>query len=92
MTRISDARVCEIAREGGEKSIFRTGLINEGLHAWKMHKVLSIYKDHQVTLCNAAEIAGFSLSELLAELPKQKIIFQYNMAELNEDLEYARGK
>ena len=79
-------------REGTEKSIFLTGLIDEGLHEWKMHKALSMYKDHQVTLWKAAEIAGVSLSELLAELPKQKIIFQYDMAELSEDLEYARGK
>ncbi len=79
-------------REGTEKSIFLTELIDEGLHEWKMHKALSMYKDHRVTLWKAAEIAGVSLSELLAELPKQKIIFQYDMAELNEDLEYARGK
>ena len=79
-------------REGTEKSIFLTGLIDEGLHEWKMHKALSMYKDHQVTLWKAAEIAGVSLSELLAELPKQKIIFQYDMAELSEDMEYARGK
>jgi predicted HTH domain antitoxin len=78
--------------EGTEKSIFLTELIDEGLHEWKMHKALSMYKDHRVTLWRAAEIAGVSLSELLAELPKQKIIFQYDMAELNEDLEYARGK
>jgi len=31
------------------------------------------------------------LSELLAELPKQKIIFQYDMLELNEDLEFSCG-
>jgi predicted HTH domain antitoxin len=79
-------------REGTEKSTFLTELIDEGLHEWKMHKALSMYKDHRVTLWRAAEIAGVSLSELLAELPKQKIIFQYDMAELNEDLEYARGK
>ncbi len=57
-----------------------------------MHKALSMYKDHQVTLWKAAKITGVSLSELLAELPKQKIIFQYDMAELSEDMEYARGK
>jgi len=57
-----------------------------------MHKALSLYKDHRVTLWRAAEIAGVPLPELLAELPKQKIIFQYDMEELNEDLEYARGK
>jgi predicted HTH domain antitoxin len=79
-------------REGADKSIFLMELIEEGLHEWKMHKALSMYKDHQVTLWRAAEIAGVSLSEMLAELPKQRIIFQYDMAELNEDLEYARGK
>ncbi|KAF5412968.1 MAG: hypothetical protein C5S47_00310 [Candidatus Methanogasteraceae archaeon] len=56
------------------------------------HSALSMYKDHRVTLWRAAEIAGVSLSEMLAELPKQKIIFQYDMGELNEDLEYTRAK
>jgi len=61
-------------RDGTKKSIFLTGLIDEGLHEWKMHKALSMYNDHRVTLWEAAEIAGVSLSEMLAELPKQKII------------------
>lgn len=78
-------------KEGTERPIFLMGLIEEGLHEWKMHKALSMYKDHRVTLWRAAEIAGVSLSELLAELPKQKIIFQYDMAELNEDLEFSCG-
>ena len=78
-------------KEGTEKSTFLTELIDEGLHEWEMHKALSMYKDHRVTLWRAAEIAGVSLSELLAELPKQKIIFQYDMAELNEDLEFSCG-
>jgi len=79
-------------KEGTKRSIFLMGLIEERLHKWKMYKAPSMYKDHRVTLWRAAEIAGVSLSELLAELPKQKIIFQYDIVELNEDLEYARGK
>ena len=78
-------------REGTEKSTFLTELIGGGLHEWKMHKALSMYKNHQVTLWRAAEIAGVSLSEMLAELPKQKIVFQYDMAELSEDLEFSCG-
>ena len=78
-------------KEGTERSIFLVGLIEVGLREWKIRKALSMYKDHRVTLWRAAEIAGVSLSELLAELPKQKIIFQYDMAELNEDLEFSCG-
>jgi len=51
-----------------------------------------MYKNQEVTLWRAAEIAGISLAELLSELPKRKIIFQYDMEELKEDLEYARSK
>nr|QNO49309.1 hypothetical protein HONBAIEO_00003 [Methanosarcinales archaeon ANME-2c ERB4]QNO49441.1 hypothetical protein JHKIABMC_00047 [Methanosarcinales archaeon ANME-2c ERB4] len=78
-------------KEGTERSIFLMGLIEEGLHGWKMHKALNMYKDYRVTLWRAAEIAGVSLSELLVELSIQKIIFQYDMAELNEDLEFSCG-
>ncbi len=58
----------------------------------KIQKVLRMYQNQEITLWRAAEIAGVSLAELLAELPKQKIVFQYDLEELKEDLEYARGK
>ncbi len=67
-------------------------LIDEGLCEWKIHKALGMYQNQEITLWRAAEIAGVSLAELLSELPKQKIIFQYDTEELKEDLEYARGK
>ncbi|HDN66120.1 MAG TPA: hypothetical protein ENF23_07540 [Methanosarcinales archaeon] len=67
------------------------GLIDEGLHEWEIHKALSMYKDHRVTLWRAGEIVLVSLSELLAELPKQKRIIQYDMAELNEDIKFSCG-
>ncbi len=79
-------------KERTDKSAFLVRLINEGLHEWKLHKVLRMYKNQEITLWKAAEIAGVSLAELLSELPKQKIVFQYDMEELKEDLEYARSK
>ena len=60
--------------------------------AQKIHKVLEMYKNQEITLWKAAEIAGVSLAELLSELPKHKIVFQYDVEELKEDVEYARGK
>jgi predicted HTH domain antitoxin len=65
---------------------------DEGLREWKIHKVLAMYKNQEITLWKAAELAGVSLGELLSELPRQKIVFQYDSEELREDLEYARSK
>jgi predicted HTH domain antitoxin len=79
-------------KEKTDTNSFIVRLIDEGLHEWKIHKVLRMYKNQEITLWKAAEIAGVSLAELLSELPKQKIVFQYDMEELKEDLEYARGK
>jgi predicted HTH domain antitoxin len=81
------------AKEGKiEKSTMITKILKEGLSAWKMNKALEMYRLQKVTLWKAAEIAGVSLGEILAELPKKKIIFQYDLDELREDFEYVRGK
>lgn len=77
-------------KERTDTKSFIVQLIDEGLREWKIHKVLNMYKNQEITLWRAAEIAGISLAELLAELPKQKIVFQYDIEELKEDLEYAR--
>jgi predicted HTH domain antitoxin len=51
-----------------------------------------MYKNQEVSLWKASEIAGVSLAEMLSELPRQKIVFQYDLEELKEDMEYARSK
>lgn len=79
-------------KERADPSDFIARLIDTGLREWKLDKVLRMYKNKEITLWKAAEIAGVSLAELLSELPKQKIVFQYDMEELREDLEYASGK
>ncbi|HOA99863.1 MAG TPA: UPF0175 family protein [Candidatus Atribacteria bacterium] len=79
-------------REKVDKSTLLTKIMEEGLNVWKMNKALEMYRLQKVTLWKAAEIAGVSLAEMLAELPKRKIIFQYDLDELREDLEYARSK
>ncbi|VVB84258.1 Uncharacterised protein [uncultured archaeon] len=79
-------------KERTDTNSFILRLIDEGLREWKIHKVLKMYQKQEITLWRAAEIAGVSLAELLSELPKQKIVFQYDTEELTEDLEYARGK
>lgn len=79
-------------KERTDTNSFIVRLIDEGLREWKIHKVLRMYKNHEITLWRAAEIAGVSLAELLSELPKQKTVFQYDLEELKEDMEYARSK
>jgi predicted HTH domain antitoxin len=69
-----------------------TKIIEEGLDAWKMNKALGMYRAQKVTLWKAAEIAGVTLAEMLAELPKRGTVFQYDLDELREDLEYARSE
>lgn len=79
-------------KERTDTKSFIVRLIDEGLREWKIQKVLKMYKNQEITLWKAAEIAGVSLAELLSELPKQKVVFQYDLEELKEDLEYARSK
>ncbi len=79
-------------KERTDTEAFVLRLIDEGLREWKLHKALGMYKNQEVSLWKASEIAGVSLAELLSELPKQKIVFQYDLEELKEDIEYARSK
>lgn len=79
-------------KEKMDKSTLIAKIVKEGLGAWKMNKALEMYRLQKVTLWKAAEIAGVSLAEMLAELPKRKIVFQYDLDELREDLEYARSE
>jgi predicted HTH domain antitoxin len=79
-------------KERTDTTAFILRLIDEGLREWKLHKALGMYKNQEVSLWKASEIAGVSLAEMLSELPKQKIIFQYDLEELKEDMEYARSK
>ncbi len=96
MTELPEEIMKEIAHwaeeEKVDKSMLLMKMIDEGLRAWKMNKALEMYRLQKVTLWRAAEIAGVSLAEMLAELPKRKIVFQYDLDELREDLKYASGK
>lgn len=67
-------------------------VVEEGLSVWKMNKALEMYNSHKVTLWKAAEIAGVSLAEIFAELPRKGVLFHYDIDELREDLRYARGE
>jgi predicted HTH domain antitoxin len=79
-------------KEKTDTTTFILRLIDEGLHEWKLHKALGMYKNQEISIWKAAEVAGVSLAELLSELPKQKIIFQYDLEDLKEDIEYANSK
>jgi predicted HTH domain antitoxin len=78
--------------EKTDKSDFIARLIDTGLREWTLNKAITMYVNKEISLWKAAEIAGVSLAEMLSELPKRKIIFQYDMEELKEDMEHARRK
>jgi len=96
MTELPDVIMKEISRwaeeEGMDKSVLLRKIIEEGMKGWKMNKALEMYKARRVTLWRAAEIAGVSLAEMLEELPRRKIVFQYDLDDLREDLGYARSE
>ena len=96
MAKLPPEIVKEIAhwaeKEKMDESALITRIVEEGLSAWKMEKALEMYRSQKVTLWKAAEIAGVSLVEMLAELPKRKIVFQYDLDELREDQDYASSE
>jgi len=96
ITELPEEIVKEVERwaqeEKIDKSTLMTRIIEQGLNAWKMNKALEMYKAGRITLWKAAEIAGVSLSEMLVELPRRKIVFHYDLEELREDLDYVHSK
>jgi predicted HTH domain antitoxin len=77
----------EIAREEKvDKSTILDRALERYTKEWALQKAVELYRDGTVTLSRAAEIAGISIWEMIDVLGKRKIILQYDVEDLEEDL------
>jgi predicted HTH domain antitoxin len=83
----------EVERIAAEEKVDRSAVIVRAadlyVRRWKLEKALRSYAEGKVTLWKAAGIAGLSLWELIDEMEKRKVSFQYTSENFIEDFESA---
>lgn len=101
MTEVVSARlpkekarlVEEIAKEEKvDKSTILEKAVEHYAREWKLKKALERYRDGQITLSRAAEIAEISIWEIIDLLAQKKVNLQYSADDLEEDLKALEQK
>ncbi|MCW4007363.1 MAG: UPF0175 family protein [Candidatus Bathyarchaeota archaeon] len=101
MTEVVSARlpkekarlVEEIAKEEKvDKSTILEKAVEHYAREWKLKKALEMYRDGQITLSRAAEIAEISIWEIIDLLAQKKVNLQYSADDLEEDLKALEQK
>ena len=90
-TRLSkeDARkIDELAANLGlDRGALLKQLIRKGLKEIQTERALDAYRRGTITLSRAAEIAELTLRDILLRLPEQSVELNYDIRELQRDLE-----
>lgn len=77
----------EIAREEKvDKSTILERALDHYTREWKLRKAVELYRDRQVTISRASEIAEISVWEMIDVLAQRKVALQYGVEDLEEDL------
>jgi len=88
--RLSKERVKLIEEIAREEKVDKSTILDRALEnytkEWALRKALESYRDGAVTLSRAAEMAGISIWEMIDVLQKKKIVLQYDIEDLEEDL------
>jgi len=92
--RLSSDRVKVIEEIAREEKVDKSTILDRALEhyakEWKLQKAIESYQTGSVTLSRAAEIAGISIWELIDVLGKRRILLQYDVEDLEEDLKVLR--
>ncbi len=81
----------EIARrEQIDRSELIRRLLDAALRQRRLEEAVNAYRDGKVTLWKASELAGISLRAMMDVVKDRKITMQYNVEDLERDLDYVR--
>ena len=77
----------EIAREEKvDKSTVLDRALDHYIREWRLRRAVESYGEGAATLPRAAEMAGFTVWEMIDELAKRNVQLQYDEEDLEEDL------
>ncbi|TKJ23099.1 MAG: hypothetical protein CEE43_05115 [Promethearchaeota archaeon Loki_b32] len=94
-TRLPDDMVEEIERiaeiEKLDKSSVIRRLLNKAIPEWKLEYSLKLYQDKKVSIGKAAELSSISIWEFMEKLSQHKIPINYNLEDLENDLNLVKN-
>ncbi|MFQ6075913.1 MAG: UPF0175 family protein [Candidatus Bathyarchaeia archaeon] len=91
LPRESARLIEEIAREERvDKSTVVVRALEHYTKEWKLQRAIESYREGTVTLSRAAEIAEISIWEMIDIVSKRRILLQYDVDDLEEDLKALR--
>jgi predicted HTH domain antitoxin len=86
----------EVERLAEEMKVDRSELIRRllgsALQEKRVEKAILAYREGNVTLWKAADMAGLSLREMMKLASEKKIPVSYTLEDLRRDIEYVRRK
>lgn len=90
-SRLPDKMVEEIERiaklENLDRSSVVRRLLNKAIPEWKLEYALKLYQHKEISLGKAAELSSLSIWEMLEKLAQNRIPLNYDLEELESDLE-----
>ena len=95
-TRLPDETVRDLELieqlEQSDRSTTIRKLLHRAIREWKIEHFARQYGDGNISLAKAAEEAGVTLWEMMAQTRRMKITSQYDLEELEADIESSRRK
>ena len=92
--RLSRERIKVVEEMAREEKVDKSTILDKALehyaNEWKLQKAIELYRTGSVTLSRAAEIAGISIWELIDVLANRRVLLQYDVEDLEEDLKVLR--
>jgi predicted HTH domain antitoxin len=70
-----------------DKSSVVGRLLNKAIPEWKLEYVIKLYQHKEISLGKAAELSSLSIWEMLEKLSQNSIPLNYDLEELESDLE-----
>lgn len=88
MARNEALQIDKLAADLGlDRAALLKQLIRKGLKEIQTERALDAYRRGTITLSRAAEIAGLTLRDIMLLLPEESIELNYDVRELQRDLE-----
>ena len=77
---------------GFDRASLIRSLLRRGMRELRMEQAVDLFRKDKATLSRAAEIAGLSLWDFVAQMEQQNMELHYDVEEFTEDMKALSGK